>query len=415
MKSSDLIEFVRSTVRVDTGEPAPTTRRDPPYAVFVAVLTLVGMVVTWKLGPVSPFHRPDNELLLFGVLGIVASALSRTAEGETMQFEYAFVITCAAAVFHGPLLAALLAAAVCTIGQWPQRRRLGGWHQILLGTSQAASNTLVEGWVFLGMWSATHTFLPSVLVMLLCSVAANIIINIGWAWAGERGVRNLLRMYSDTLVVGQIQNVFIAMGIAAASIEPLMVCGLLAPLITSKILESTERRGKEAEASLLIDTLTGVYNRRFFWQRMDLETEGWHARGNKFSVIMIDIDNFKSLNDTHGHLEGDQALVAAAEAIQASVRDGLVARYGGEEFGVILPGATPADALQAAERLRLAAEDALRPWGTSISLGVATAELALETAKTLTERADMGLYQSKRSGKNRATFVSGADVGRGAA
>jgi diguanylate cyclase (GGDEF)-like protein len=122
---------------------------------------------------------------------------------------------------------------------------------------------------------------------------------------------------------------------------------------------------------------------------------------------MIDIDNFKMLNDTYGHLEGDDALKRTANAIESSVRTCDVAtRFGGEEFGVVLTNATKEDAERIAERIRTHCEKALAPWGGSVSLGVAKRVTSVNDVAEIVDRADQALYVAKRTGKNKVVLWS---------
>lgn len=158
----------------------------------------------------------------------------------------------------------------------------------------------------------------------------------------------------------------------------------------------TAWRREEHQARLLaeIDPLTGITNRRAFLQRID----SWpRERGGAFAVLMLDLDDFKHLNDEHGHLYGDAVLVDVARALSDNVRAGdSVARYGGEEFIAWLPGSTLAQASALAERLRRVIA-ASTP--TTISIGCAAAAPGEEPGNVV-RRADDLLLLAKRTGKN---------------
>ena len=134
--------------------------------------------------------------------------------------------------------------------------------------------------------------------------------------------------------------------------------------------------------------------------------------GSPLSLLMLDVDCFKSFNDTYGHQRGDTCLKAVAEAIQGAVRRAgdTVARYGGEEFAVILPDTDQSGAAVTAERIRRAVEDLGLGHGGStaaavvtVSLGAATAVLDSLDAGELVKAADAALYCAKRAGRNRTT------------
>jgi two-component system, cell cycle response regulator len=157
-----------------------------------------------------------------------------------------------------------------------------------------------------------------------------------------------------------------------------------------------------------IDGLTGVYNRREFNRRLTIEIERSRREGHPVSLLMVDIDHFKKLNDTYGHQSGDDALRHFSALIKREVRPGdLPARYGGEEFAVILPHADKNDVFAMAERLRMliAAQDIEiqnnQRVKVTASLGCATFPMDAETEDSLMAEADAALYKAKQGGRNR--------------
>jgi diguanylate cyclase (GGDEF)-like protein len=151
----------------------------------------------------------------------------------------------------------------------------------------------------------------------------------------------------------------------------------------------------------ITDPLTGLANRRAFGDRLALEVERARRTGQPLAMVLADLDHFKRLNDTLGHLEGDAALVAAARALAEGRRVGdLVARFGGEEFALLLPGTTHADAVALAERIRRGIELATLPAGCTASFGVASLPEHAGDARTLIAAADAALYEAKDAGRN---------------
>ncbi|MBU1229763.1 MAG: diguanylate cyclase [Proteobacteria bacterium] len=159
----------------------------------------------------------------------------------------------------------------------------------------------------------------------------------------------------------------------------------------------------QKELGALVDELTGLYNRRYFNDAIQREVERYKRFGQRFSMIMLDVDHFKRFNDTHGHLAGDDALCVVAGILRDTARNfDHVVRYGGEEFALILPHTDLEQALAAAERLRHAMQ--LRPVQVqdqsvilTASLGVATFPEDAINARELVGRADEALYEAKRT------------------
>ncbi len=174
--------------------------------------------------------------------------------------------------------------------------------------------------------------------------------------------------------------------------------------------EVADLRHRLTELSNLVrtDTLTGIANYRYFVQALEQEIERTQRSGQPTSLIMIDIDFFKKVNDQWGHEVGNRALVHLARLLQQTVRKlDIPCRYGGEEFAVILPDTTLSACLPVAERIRECVETSpLDVDGKSlmmtISLGVATYTSPNDiTVEELVKEADGYLYQAKETGRNR--------------
>lgn len=178
----------------------------------------------------------------------------------------------------------------------------------------------------------------------------------------------------------------------------------------------------EVQTMATTDWLTSLYNRRHFFRLGEEEIERARRFGSPISVVMIDIDHFKAINDTHGHSVGDEVLCAIAKRIASGLRRSDIAgRYGGEEFAVVLPE-TEANSATAivGERLREAVgarpiDTAAGPLQVTISVGVAGVALARETLIEALTRADTGLYAAKRAGRNRVVRWSPELTGEEAA
>lgn len=164
-----------------------------------------------------------------------------------------------------------------------------------------------------------------------------------------------------------------------------------------------------------LDGLTNVYNRRFGLKRLKAEFKRIQRNEAPLGVLMIDIDHFKSINDTYGHLVGDKAIVNVSRSIQHTLREGdVLARYGGEEFLVILPGASEHNCWNAAERIRRLAEDSIlrvqdKEVRFTVSIGyVSYPQTEVEDEMALLHYADQALYNAKETGRNKV--VAFADL-----
>ncbi len=156
------------------------------------------------------------------------------------------------------------------------------------------------------------------------------------------------------------------------------------------------------------DGQTGLFNHTSFYEMLDLELRRCIRHGTVVSLILVDVDRFKDLNDACGHLEGDRVLRELAVRIARAVREAdICCRYGGDELAVILPMADAQEAGQVAERIRAAAKtvDAGRP--ITVSAGVAECRAAAP-ARTLVESADRALYEAKTQGRDRV-IVAGEE------
>jgi diguanylate cyclase (GGDEF)-like protein len=162
------------------------------------------------------------------------------------------------------------------------------------------------------------------------------------------------------------------------------------------------------------DGLTELANRRSFDRALDRELQRAVRTDGRLSVVLLDIDHFKQLNDTYGHVTGDEVLRQVAHALRACGREyDTVARYGGEEFAAVLPGCSTSLALEVAERLRRAVEEAATDVPVTASAGVATFPYDGIDVNGLLAAADQALYASKHAGRNRVSSAEQARAGLG--
>jgi diguanylate cyclase (GGDEF)-like protein len=166
-------------------------------------------------------------------------------------------------------------------------------------------------------------------------------------------------------------------------------------------------RLQRAEAMSVTDDLTGLYNSRFLKEALHRESKRAMRYARTVSVLFVDLDGFKSVNDTHGHLAGSRTLVEAGDIIRTSARESdIVARYGGDEFVVVLPDTGSEGGLVVARRIRdriaehlFLAEDGIN-WRLTASVGVAALPDMARSSDELLDTADRAMYHVKVTGKN---------------
>lgn len=192
-----------------------------------------------------------------------------------------------------------------------------------------------------------------------------------------------------------------------------LVTVALALLVTTFMIAlSRERQSARNHNLAMRDSLTGVYNRRAYYECVQTFSASGYAPNQPYAILIFDLDHFKSINDRFGHPVGDKVIVAAAQAAVSALRkDDKVFRMGGEEFACFLPHTSLHEAYDTAERIRvlfqkisIAAGD--ERVGTTISIGVAASDGEAFADQVLAQ-ADIALYEAKRTGRNRTIRASG--------
>jgi diguanylate cyclase (GGDEF)-like protein len=175
---------------------------------------------------------------------------------------------------------------------------------------------------------------------------------------------------------------------------------------------------RRMQTQAMTDALTGLFNHGAFQDRLGREVKLADRNNWQVSLILLDLDRLKRINDTHGHRSGDGTIFHVASIMRSSVREvDVCARYGGEEFVVILPQCGREDAIEVAERLREAIASTPVPnvGQVTASIGVATYPSGAKTKEELVEMADRAMYLAKAAGRNRVRTLahrsySGLDV-----
>ncbi|HET7410314.1 MAG TPA: PleD family two-component system response regulator [Paracoccaceae bacterium] len=202
----------------------------------------------------------------------------------------------------------------------------------------------------------------------------------------------------------------------ASPVDPVeLVARIRLQLRRKRYADRLRETVRDSMVHAVTDPLTGVYNRRHANAHIEDVVDRSRDRGAELTIMLLDLDRFKSINDGHGHAAGDMVLREFARRLQANVRSiDLVARIGGEEFMVVMPDSGAASAAEIAERVRLATADPpfrVSQSGATRSVTVSIGYAVLQPGESvfeLIERADRALYASKNAGRNRATLSDAA-------
>jgi diguanylate cyclase (GGDEF)-like protein len=222
-------------------------------------------------------------------------------------------------------------------------------------------------------------------------------------------LKNIYVIFLTAMVSGEDRVKGLELGGNDYMTKPYYVPELMARL---SVGERLTKQRREIEKQAAHDPLTGLHNRRLFEERLNHEFERAKRYGRPLAVLMLDVDNFKKINDQHGHQCGDVVLKRVAQAIAERTRKSdISARYGGEEFVVLLPEIALDGAMLAAEKLRqeigaLSFEaDAVGSFPVTVSVGVAsTSARRYADSEAVVKDADLALYKAKGAGKNRVAY-----------
>ena len=180
-------------------------------------------------------------------------------------------------------------------------------------------------------------------------------------------------------------------------------------LFTSQLAAALQNANLLTEVGRLAitDELTGIYNRRYFFEMAEKKFTRALKDKSPLSILLVDIDHFKNFNDRYGHAVGDQVLRAAAKMMASALRESdIIGRYGGEEFSIILPDTNNSSAIYVGERLLARVSDvpidtAAGKLSIEISLGIAGMSKETPNLQSLIVRADQAMYIAKSAGRNR--------------
>ena len=348
--------------------------------------------------------------------------------------------------------ALLLAATISAFSLWiGVRTGLAGWPFPWLPSAEAMQVALIllPPFGLAALWSTTVVFsrtgsvFPSVRYTHVPVFAVAMVASAGWMFWPEgreliyptlRGITALLLLVLLVLMAAVLRSGQRgALAVLVAVAPPLLVIGPLydtvlrawrgesillagAWLAIAMTIAMSQRMGvlrrqrDQLKALAERDALTGLPNRRALAEVLPRRMDEARAQGRPLSVLFVDLDRFKSINDQHGHAVGDEVLAEASRRLAERLRGGeIVARQGGEEFVLMLPGADADRATGAAERLRRDIaespfETSAGPLAVTASFGVASLRAADLTPGSLLARADAAMYRAKQAGRNRVEF-----------
>lgn len=393
--------------------------------VAAVTLTVVGFVTT------RPDDRDPIYFLVLLALAIVQAELSRQIERERRgisgrtHIDVTTVWLVAGATLLRPGWAALLPVLMYahlwfrvwrSLGSWPLHRMTGTAAALVIACWSASSVLYYSG-AMDGSGIQRIATDGVIAAAVIEAVDVAIIAASMHLFTGARKLVDLVGTWGDNA----LELVTLCLGVTTAvlltSDLPATVALVFPPLLIMHRATLTDL----LQSMAVRDSKTGVYSNAGWQIHAEQELTRMRERGKTAGILMVDADNFKTINDTHGHLAGDAVLKEIANAIRANVRKrDIVGRFGGEEFAVILPSIDADDVCAVGERVRTAVEALevllIGDAGPSVidtitvSIGVAMYPDAGNTVHALLDAADSALYEAKQTGRNR--LVRWLDVKR---
>ena len=402
-------------------------RRLPAAArCLVAVVTSLATVAAVAAGLQTPFHSRDLLVfaLLFGAVAASVEATRRVPEPAGMNAnDMLGAWSLATAVLLPPVYALIAPILLMTLTQW-RVRRIAVYKRVYsaaaIGLAQASGSALFHAlpqqWTD---WARVADNPAPLTLALLATVVVSKLLNTGLIGLAVKTADPETRWVGAFVVDnGRLELTEMCAGVliaVVAGVSPFMVLIALPPMVMLQ-------RGMlyaQLQTAARTDAKTGLLNAVAWEREAAVELRAAHRAGRPASVLLLDIDHFKRVNDSYGHLVGDDVLRGVAEVLRTQSRDGkdLICRFGGEEFAVFLPDMGAAEAPGAAERLRRGVADLVTVAdralvSVTVSVGVSVADPRHRPEATVSEllaAADLGLYRAKADGRDQVRGVGRPD------
>jgi diguanylate cyclase (GGDEF)-like protein len=389
---------------------------------LVVMAVLVVPPLVGRRSPLAPLGEPDMDAPDLGALeraAMVGGMLGESPEAQPRAYDrvvrivsWAFLLATAAVVFASGLwpdtggaiivLLALAAVFLVIVHDLLPTGVLGPAKYVLEGTVAITFAT------FLVLLTGGHQS-PFFFVFPLIVGGAALVV---------RPAVTLVLTFAAA--IGYLLAAALGAGTPSAIQLAAVVINLTALCLLAyvgSVIGREQRRVRDAAIRLsAVDSLTGLFNRAFFYAALDREIARSARSGRGFGLLMLDVDELKEMNDRYGHHVGDLALTAVGETIRTGVRSiDVPARYGGDEFVALLPETDPAGGFVLAEKIRRGINERKLPGvevALTVSVGVVAYPLDGDSADTLMVSADRAMYESKRGGKNRVEAPSVIGAGR---
>ena len=259
-----------------------------------------------------------------------------------------------------------------------------------------------------GFWIAAMGFSPLPSALLATMLSIDKIVVGGWRFASRTALALALGCMAGVLIFGWRVEPSTDLALVLASLPFLIAYPLAIATVTHALARTVRRQNRLLDELNRIDALTGLPNRKHWQDAGAVELRRYHRNGRPAALVMIDIDEFKRINDSYGHSAGDAAICRVADAIRCCLGElDTPGRFGGDEFGIVLAETTMGEAVDIAERIRVAVEQGDRP--LTISVGIAPAQAATPDMRHWIDAADAALYEAKRLGRDRVAVAAGAE------